>query len=52
MRRLWRNKWFILVCLWSVFLATFATTLVAIPADSQLTIILAKGLEAFGQFLD
>ena len=49
-KSLWKNRWFILVCLWSVFLALTATRVMATGTDIQLEKILKAGTDGLTEY--
>ena len=51
MKFIWRNRWFLLVSLMSVFILATATKAMAAGTDTQLDKILKAGVDGFIAFL-
>ena len=51
-RRIWRNKWFILVSSAALFWMATATRVMAAGTDQQLTLILSYALQGLEQYFD
>ena len=51
-RKLWKQKWFILVCLWSVFFALTATRVLAAGTDIQLEKVLKAGVDGLTAYFN